>query len=172
MINMKKYYYENTFLETKYFTLWNGYFKYNGNKIKVSENYYQESNRELDDLFVEICDINFYISLIDEYIYISVDSDSYFYSTNFEKTIKKALKEIEIKFNIIIECGEFYATEVKHMGNQYKYTISKSNNKIILKKKILNWDTYNKKMKKDNNKKDDSDDESNLINKLNILKIL
>lgn len=164
---MKKYYYENTILETKYFTLWNGYFKYEGNRINISENYFQESNRDLDDLLTEICNVNFYISLINEYIYISLDSDSYLYCINFEKTIKIALKEIEIKFNIIINCGEFYGTEVKHMGNQYKYTISKDEDRIILKKKILNWDTYNKKDKKDN-----KNDEYDLINKIKDIKII
>jgi hypothetical protein len=161
---MKKYYYEDTFLEKKYPTLWTGYFKYNGNQIKISENYFQQSNRELDDLFTNICDINFHISLIDEYIYISLDRDSNFYSINFEKTIKNVLKEIETKFNVIIYYGEFYGTEVKHMGNQYKYSISHNEDKIILKKKILNWDTYNKKSA-------DIENESNLIKKIKVMKI-
>lgn len=143
---ISKYYFENTHLNTDYPTLWHGFLSYNGEKINISENYYQKSNRELDDLLAEICDINFYTTLIDNNIYISVCRDTKFYYYNFEKTIKKAAKRIEKKFNISIIYSEFFATEVKHLGNQYKYFLVKDDNKMILKKKTLNWDTF------DNNK--------------------
>jgi hypothetical protein len=150
---IKKYYFEDTTLNTKYPTLWNGYLLYNGENISISENYYQRSNRDLDDLLVDICDVNFYVTLIDNNIYLSVCGDSSFYYYNFEKTIKKAIKKIEKKFNINITESEFFATELKPMGNQYKYSTSKNDgdDKIILKKKTLNWITYENKNEKEDN---------------------
>ena len=144
---ISKYYFEDTTLNTKYPTLWNGYLLYNGQNISVSENYWQRSNRDLDNLLTEICEINFYVSIIDNRIHISVCGDSFFYYYNFEKTIKKVIKKIEKKFNINITESEFFATELKHMGNQYKYNTSRDekNEKIILKKKTLNWTTYENK---------------------------
>jgi len=152
---ISKYYFEDTTLNTKYPTLWNGYLLYNGENISISENYWQRSNRILDDLLTDICDVNFYVTLIDNNIYLSVCGDSSFYYYNFEKTIKKAIKNIEKKFNINITESEFFATELKPMGNQYKYSTSKNcdvdgNEKIILKKKTLNWITYENKNETDN----------------------
>jgi len=140
---IKKYYYENTPLETKYATLWDGYLTYEGN-IPISSNYWQNSNKELDDILADICDVNFYVSIIDNNIYLSVSSDFRFYITNFEKTIKKAIKEINDKFNVKIGEGHFNALEIKHSGNQYRYIIrvdekDKDKDKYILKKKTLNW---------------------------------
>lgn len=154
---IKKYYFEDTTLNIKYPTLWNGYLLYNGENINISENYYQRSNRDLDDLLTDICDINFYVTLIDNNIYLSVCGDSSFYYYNFEKTIKKAIKKIEKKFNINIIESEFFATELKPMGNQYKYNTTKNydidgNDKIILKKKTLNWITYENKNDNEDNK--------------------
>jgi hypothetical protein len=78
--------------------------------------------------------------------------DEFYYYHQFEKSIKSAIKETELKFNIVITNGEFYGNELKHNGNQYKYTISKKDDKIILKKKILNWDSSNNKKAKKNEK--------------------
>ena len=133
-----KYYFEKTILEKKYATLWDGYLTYEGN-IPISHDY---SNKELDDILTEICDVNFYVSIMDNNIYLSVCSDFHFYITNFEKTIKKAIKNINDKFKVKIKEGHFNALEVKHSGNQYRYIIridDSDNNKYILKKKVLNW---------------------------------
>ena len=137
----KKYYFDNTNLEEFYSTIWYGYLTYI--EIDIIIPYY-----ELNDLLTEICDINFYINFDDNKIYISVDSDTKYYFYQFEKDIKNIILKIEEKFNINIDKGEFNAVELKFNSNQYKYTISRecsSTRKIILKKKILNWATYNKK---------------------------
>jgi hypothetical protein len=42
--------------------------------------------------------------------------DEFYYYYQFEKSIKNAIKETELKFNIVITNGEFYANEIKHNG--------------------------------------------------------
>lgn len=151
-----KYYFDNTNLLTKYGTLWNGFLTFNFNiqTWKMPEN----MNSILSDILVEICDINFYTNIIENNIYISLDTDSYFYYYDFEKTIKSAIIEIEKKFEININYGEFNAIEVKHYSNQYKYTISKNNdNSILLKKKTLNWVNYEEQKQKKKKKKIEED---------------
>ena len=110
--------------DTIYSTLWSGFLKYEG-YISIALNYYQNSNRELDDLLAEICDVNFGVDIYDNTINITVCSDFRYYYYDFEKTFGIAIIEIEKKFNITIYDGEFYATEMIHQGSQYKYTISK-----------------------------------------------
>lgn len=147
---MKRYYYDNTDLDSKYPTLWNGFLEYDSNNIELTQDREEKNtNKELDDILSEICNINFYIYLLDSKIYISLCQDEKYYYYDFEKDIKKVISEIEIKFKVKINYGEFNATEIKHYGNQYKYTITKDkNSKIILKKKVLNWE-IKKKMKDD-----------------------
>jgi len=151
-MNMEqKYYFDNTNIDTNYSTIWYGFLIYDNSKnnILISENYHQKSNRILDDLLCELCNMNFYVNIINNYIHISVCQDSKYYYYEFEKDIKVAIKEIEDKFNVIIESGEFSANECKYNGNQYKYTITKNKDKnVILKKRILNWTTYDTKKKK------------------------
>ena len=51
-------------------------------------------------------------------------------------------------YYIYIEEAEFYANEVRHNGDQIKYTVLRDknkSNKIILKKKIMNWINFDKK---------------------------
>ena len=161
---MKRYYFDSFDLDKKYATLWNGFLEYNSNIIECTKERGDNTNRILDDLISEICDINFYIYLLDSKIYFSLCQDSQYYYNQFEKDIKKVITEIENKFNVKIEYGEFNATELKHQGNQYKYTITKDKTcKIILKKKILNWDNYESKNKK---KKEDINED---IKKLKIV---
>ena len=139
----------------KYPTLWHGFLAYkriNNEAIPWLD---------LDNILIDICDINFYISKDDNNIYLSVDRDECYYVNQFEKHIKKVIKEIEIKLQIKIESGEFNANEVKHNGSQFKYTICKNNDKIILKKIVLNWNLLNKN-------RDDDEDVSDKISKLNI----
>ena len=54
----------------------------------------------------------------------------------------------------------FHANEMKHNGNFYRYNISKNDDKIVLKKKLLNCDS-----KKKNN------DENLLVSSLEKVKI-
>jgi len=147
----QRYYFNNTNIDNNYATIWYGSLIYDQTKniIPISENYYQKSNIILDDLLSEICNMNFYVNIINNYIYISVCQDFKYYYYQFEKDIKNVIKEIENKFDVIIESGEFNAVECKYNGNQYKYTISKNNDKSIsLKKKILNWENYESKKRK------------------------
>jgi hypothetical protein len=165
--NNTKYYFESYNLQTRYCTIWHGFLKYDGIQIPINREHILSTNNkllyniDLSDIFTEICQLNFYISLIDNYIYISHDMDEFYYYYQFEKSIKNAIKETELKFNIVITNGEFYANEIKHNGNQYKYTISKKDDKIILKKKILNWDSNNSKKVK--NKEKDEKDKKDLL---------
>jgi hypothetical protein len=144
MIN-QKYYYEDPKYEKifkKYITLWNGYLKGNKEKWFKKEDYTKAS-----DIITEICDINFYRHHDEDHLYLSLDADENYYYDSFEKHIFKMIKKLEKECNIFIESAEFYAFECKHFGNQYKYNIDRNkdkNNKIILKKKILNWDKLNK----------------------------
>jgi len=132
---MKRYYFDGTDLDKNYATLWNGFLEYNSNTHIIDN-----TNKALDDLITSICDINFYISLFNSKIYISLCQDSKYYYYQFEKDIKLMIDKIENQFNIKIDNGEFNATELKHQGNQYKYSISKDiDSKIILKKKVLSW---------------------------------
>lgn len=143
---MKRYYFDGCDHDKKYATLWNGFLEYNSNIIVLTQDKEKNTNKILDDLVSDICNINFYIYLFDSKIYISLCQDEKYYYYQFEKDIKKVISEIENKFKVKIYYGEFNATEIKHQGNQYKYTITKDEeSKIILKKKILNWDYFESK---------------------------
>ena len=149
--NTIKYYFESDIcnIQTRYVTLWNGFLKYDGCKIPITTEHIIGNNKQLyndilNDIFIEICELNFYISLIDNYIYISSDFDSHYYYSSFEKHIKNVINSIESKFNININNGEFYGNEMKHNGNSYRYNISKNDDKIVLKRKVLNWDSKKK----------------------------
>ena len=146
---MKKYYFEDSIIEDKYPTLWHGYLEYTGNEINITDNYFQNSNRELDEILTNICNVNFYVSLTDNKINLSLCRDSNYYTYEFEKNIKDIVSSIEKKFNIKIISGEIYANEVKHNGNHVKYNLSKKN-KIILKRNIL---SFKNEMIEDNLKK-------------------
>ena len=162
----KRYYFDDTCLDTVYPTLWNGMLNCDDCTIPISENYYQNSNRELDDLLADICEANFCINIYDNTIYISLCQDTRYYYYQFEKDIKNVIKSIEQKFNINIINGEFNATEVKHQGDQYKYTISKNDDgSISLKKRVLNWTNYEKKKSK-------KDDDMTDITNINMSKII
>jgi hypothetical protein len=138
----KYYYFDNTNLDTYYPTLWKGYIKY-GN---INSNNNHLNIIDIDNILIDICDINFYINIDgnDGKIYISLCQDSKYYYHQFEKHIKKVISKLEEFFNIVFINAEFYANEVKHLGNQYKYTIDKLDNKVVLKKKTLNWSVIDK----------------------------
>jgi len=144
--NNNNYYYSNTKLETTYPTLWNGYIHFNQKDNEIVPIVLQD----VDSILVDICNINFYIKIDILHIYLSIDQDERYYYHQFEKNIKKIINKFEDMFNINIINGIFNATELRHQGNQYRYRISKKdNNKLILSKKVLNWDVIDKKRKRD-----------------------
>lgn len=160
----EKYYFTNTQLSKVYATLWNGFLKYK----KLDDN--PISFLDMDNILVDICNINFYVNLDNDNINISLCQDEKYYYYQFELHIKKVIKKFEEYFNIQIISGEFNATELKHQGDQIKYTITKtSDNKISLKKRILNWENYEKKKKNntENERERDYDIEKD-IQKMNI----
>jgi hypothetical protein len=165
---MKRYYFDDTHVNTKYATLWNGFLTYapDSKYIELSEGYYCNSNRELDDIVAEITDINFYTYLADDKIYFSLCQDSLYYVHDFEKHIKKLINKLEEHFSIKIASGEFNAVEVNHFSNQYKYTITKKDDNFSLKKKVLNWTKYEEKKKQKKN-----DDTQKIIETIKNLKI-
>ena len=137
------YYFMNTNLNTIYSTLWRGYFKY----IYNNETHII-SGLDIDNILVDICDINFYLHIEDQCIFISLCQDEKYYIYQFEKHCKKIVEKIEEICDINITYGDFNATELKHDGNQYKYTITRAEDKkIILKKRVLNWEVFEKKRK-------------------------
>lgn len=128
-----------------YATVWSGSLKYQ--KLDDIPIPYLD----IDNILVDICNVNFYINLDSENINISLCQDEKYYTHQFEHHIKKIIKKFEEHFNINILSGEFNATELKHQGDQIKYTLTKStDNKVSLKKKILNWENYEKKKKEIN----------------------
>lgn len=102
----------------------------------------------LKDIFVDVCQRNFHIILDEMNIYISLCQDSPYYYYEFEKDILKLLKGIEKRFNVKIKEGEFTCWECKPLSNSYRYFIYKNDNKFKLKKNILNWEIFDKKIKK------------------------
>jgi hypothetical protein len=172
---MKLYYYDGYDLDKNYATLWNGVLEYNSSTIEtIQDNKEKNTNKELDDLVTDICDVNFYINIFHSKIYFSLCQDTKYFYYKFEKDIKRVISGIEDKFKVKIDNGEFNAIELKHNGNQYKYIISKNKTfNISLKKKILNWDNYELKNKKIKRIKDDinkNDINKNDINKNDINK--
>jgi len=157
MIKEKYYFLEKkgSDVNIKYPTLWDGFLKYerkNNDPIEWLD---------LDNILIDICDINFYIHTDNDNIYLSVDRDESYYVHQFEKHIKKVIKLMEEKLDIIILEGSFNANEVKHNGSQYKYNISRDKDKIIVKKTILNWEIINKSR----------DEDDHLINKVSKIRI-
>jgi hypothetical protein len=148
MIN-KKYYFVDTNLDVKYPTLWNGFLNFNKNEDTVI------NFLDIDNILIDICNVNFYVNIDSNNIYLSLDQDEKYYFFQFEKHIKKVIKKIEEISEIYINYGEFNANELKHFGLQYKYNITRTNDtKIVLKKKTLQWDN-----------------DSNLCNELSNLKL-
>jgi len=139
MMITERYYFTNTLVNIKYPTLWDGFLKYK----KIDENE-PIGWLDMDNILVDICEINFYINIDKDTIYLSMDRDENYYVHQFEKHIKKVIKKSEEILNIKILSGEFNATEVKHEASQYKYIITCNDDKIILKKRVLNWALLNK----------------------------
>lgn len=159
----EKYYFMNTNLDTNYATLWNGFFKFD--KFDCNPIPYLD----IDNILLDICDVNFYINLDLEknLLYISLCQDEKYYIYQFEKHIKKVIKKFEECLNIIITSAEFNATELKHEGYQYKYNVTRDiNNRIILKKRILNWENIDKKKQKKQER--DEDDINEKLNDLTL----
>jgi hypothetical protein len=100
----------------------------------------------ITDIIIDISNVNFYIFIEENRIYLSLDNDRYYYTyTCFEKTIREIIyKLIEYLSGDTINKiefinGEFTGVEYKPNGCQYKYKLTKIDSKISLKKRILNW---------------------------------
>ena len=133
----KKYYFDLPYTR-KYETIWYGYLEFD--KIKD----YDVSL--LNEVITEITNINFYINIENNKIYLSVDNDGNYYgSSRFENDIRNIITHIEkhLSKNRVINFlnGEFTAIEYKPDGNQYKYKLTNNldEKKINIKKRILNW---------------------------------
>ena len=133
----KKYYFDLPYTR-KYETIWYGYLEFD--KIKD----YDVSL--LNEVITEITNINFYINIENNKIYLSVDNDGNYYgSSRFENDIRNIITHIEkyLSKNEIINfiSGEFTAIEYKPDGNQYKYKLANNldQKKIDIKKRVLNW---------------------------------
>jgi hypothetical protein len=143
-----QYYWSDTSrinLLERYTTIWKG--------ILINENIDSiwikpDEIESLKDIFVDICERNFYIHLDENNIYISLCPDSPYYYYEFEKNILKLLKTIENKFKIKINEGTFNCWECKPFPNSYRYYVFKKDNKFKLKKNVLNWDNYDMIKKK------------------------
>ena len=148
----ESHYYTSSLDPNKYKTIWTGYIKYQNNFIdsinQTNEQMINNLRIEIDEIIQELTDINFYIDIQNNIIYLSVDDDEAFYYHQFEKSIKKIVRKIEEKYNNIFIESEFFATEYKHRGNQYKYNLIKESSgekeKLILKKVSLNWSLFEK----------------------------
>jgi magnesium-transporting ATPase (P-type) len=103
MLTHKYYYDDPKFNNKKYTTLWKGHISYFGGPIPISEDYYQYSNRDLDDLIAETCNINMYCNLQNNTIYLSSDCDFNFYYYDFEKEfhlLGAAVQEDKLQENV------------------------------------------------------------------------
>ena len=133
----KKYYFDIPY-KRKYETIWYGYLEFDNIKdYDISLLY---------DNFTELFDINFYINIEDNKMYLSIDNDWNFYGYDrFENDIRNIITHIEkyLSKNEIINfiSGEFTAIEYKPDGNQYKYKLTNNldEKKIDIKKRVLNW---------------------------------
>lgn len=126
----------------RYSTIWKGTL-INGDIDKPWIN--PEKLKELEDVFTDIGERNFYINLDENHIYVSLCQDSPYYFYEFEKYIIKLLKSIEKKFKVKINGGEFYCWECRPMANSYRYNIYKKDSKFKIKKNTLNWEKYDSK---------------------------
>lgn len=145
----KKYYFDIPYTK-KYDTIWYGYLEFD----KKIENFINNISL-LNDIFAELFDIRFYISIEDNKMYLSIDNDWNFYGSNkFESDIRNIITQIdqhlpENNVKITFLNGEFTAIEYKPDGNQYKYKITNNieEHKIDIKKRVLNWEIIKLKPK-------------------------
>lgn len=133
----KKYYFDIPYTK-KYETIWYGYLEFD--KIKDCD------ISLLNEVITEITNISFYINIETNKIYLSVDNDGNYYdSSRFENDIRNIIIHIEqhLSKNDVVNfiSGEFTAIEYKPDGNQYKYKITNNltEQKIDIKKRVLNW---------------------------------
>ena len=120
----------------------------NEDKLNKDELYEDELNNEniinniINNIIIEISNINYYINYDNNIIYLSIENDGNYYDyIKFEKDIRPIIIKISELFNNKFINGEFTGVEYKPDGFQYKYRIfnDEKNNKITMKKRILNW---------------------------------
>lgn len=145
----KKYYFDLPYTK-KYETIWYGYLEFD----KIKDYDISDNISLLNEVITEITNISFYINIEDNKIYLSVDNDGNYYSSNrFENDIRNIITHIEqyLSKNGIVNFinGEFTAIEYKPDGNQYKYKLTNNltEHKIDIKKRVLNWDIIKLKPK-------------------------
>lgn len=137
-----KYYFDLPYTR-KYDTIWYGYLEFD----RISDDF---NVSLLNDILVEITDINFYINIENNKIYLSIDNDGNYYDNNkFENNIRNIITQISKIYSINFLNGEFTGIEYKPDGNQYKYKITNNigEHKIDIKKRVLNWDIIKLKPK-------------------------
>jgi hypothetical protein len=141
---MSKKYYFNELQNTKFDTIWYGFIEFDILNDSILNN--SEKMNNITDIIVDISNVNFYIFIEENRLYLSLDNDRYYYTyICFEKTIREIIyKLIEYLSSDNINKiefinGEFTGVEYKPNGCQYKYKLTKIDNKISLKKRILNW---------------------------------
>ena len=137
-----KYYFDLPYTR-KYDTIWYGYLEFD----RISDDF---NVSLLNDILVEIADINFYINIENNKIYLSIDNDGNYYDNNkFENNIRNIITQISKIYSINFLNGEFTGIEYKPDGNQYKYKITNNigEHKIDIKKRVLNWDIIKLKPK-------------------------
>jgi len=141
---MSKKYYFDELQNNKFDTIWYGFIEFDILNNNILNDNIKMSN--ITDIIVDISNVNFYIFIEENRLYLSLDNDRYYYTyTCFEKTIREIIyKLIEYLSGDTINKiefinGEFTGVEYKPNGCQYKYKLTKIDNKISLKKRILNW---------------------------------
>jgi hypothetical protein len=141
---MSKKYYFDELQNTKFDTIWYGFIEFDTLNNNILNDNIKMSN--ITDIIIDISNVNFYIFIEENRIYLSLDNDRYYYTyTCFEKTIREIIyKLIEYLSGDTINKiefinGEFTGVEYKPNGCQYKYKLTKIDSKISLKKRILNW---------------------------------
>jgi hypothetical protein len=115
----------------------------NENIEKININKYKNIiNNIINNIIIEISNINYCINYDNNIIYLSIENDGNYYDyIKFEKDIRPIIIKISELFNNKFINGEFTGVEYKPDGFQYKYRIfnDEKNNKITMKKRILNW---------------------------------
>jgi hypothetical protein len=141
---MSKKYYFDELQNNKFDTIWYGFIEFDTLNNNILNDNIKMSN--ITDIIVDISNVNFYIFIEENRLYLSLDNDRYYYTyTCFEKTIREIIYKL-IEYlsgdninKIEFINGEFTGVEYKPNGCQYKYKLTKIDNKISLKKRILNW---------------------------------
>lgn len=120
-------------------TIWKGYFNVSKEKKDWIS---KEKIKEIDKLFAEKYDINFYIYYDEDNIFFSICPDSYYYVDQFDENILKMVIDIENILSVQIIKGCFEAWECRFNADFYKYNFSMNNKKLKFDKSCININNY------------------------------